>query len=123
MPTATTATAGVKFYCEMHGPNRTHNTKDYFELKQRAKCAKADANRGVVDKVSYKDLNAFVNAKVSAALSEAKKNQKKKEAKKVDDSSDEESNHKLNVLAAASDDDSDSNTSCVPSKGSDSNNK
>eukprot|EP00957_Ditylum_brightwellii_P123636 9425786-Ditylum_brightwellii.AAC.1 len=28
-PTATaTTTTGVKFYCEMHRPNRTHNTKD-----------------------------------------------------------------------------------------------
>eukprot|EP00957_Ditylum_brightwellii_P183513 13978891-Ditylum_brightwellii.AAC.1 len=62
----------------MHGPNKTHNTKDSFELKQRAKHAKADANRGGADKVSYKDLNTFVNAKVTAALSKAKKNQKKK---------------------------------------------
>eukprot|EP00957_Ditylum_brightwellii_P152176 11585759-Ditylum_brightwellii.AAC.1 len=29
MSTATTTTiAGVKLYCKMHGPNRTHNTKD-----------------------------------------------------------------------------------------------
>eukprot|EP00957_Ditylum_brightwellii_P157091 11955794-Ditylum_brightwellii.AAC.1 len=103
----------------MHGPNRTHNTKDCFESKQRAKHAEADANRGRADKVSYKDLNAFVNAKVTAALSKAKKNQKKKEAK----SSDEESNHKVNVLAAASNDDSDSDASCVPSKDSNINDK
>eukprot|EP00957_Ditylum_brightwellii_P091116 6936673-Ditylum_brightwellii.AAC.1 len=46
-PTATTTTtAGVKFCCKMHRPNRTHNTKDCFELKQCAKRAKADANRG-----------------------------------------------------------------------------
>eukprot|EP00957_Ditylum_brightwellii_P149416 11379480-Ditylum_brightwellii.AAC.1 len=64
MPTTTTAiTTGVKFYCKMYGPNRTHNTKDCFELKQRAKRAKAAANCGKADKVSYKDLNTFVNAK------------------------------------------------------------
>eukprot|EP00957_Ditylum_brightwellii_P180920 13783733-Ditylum_brightwellii.AAC.1 len=83
MPTATTTTtAGVKFYCKMHRLNRTHNAKDCFELKQRTKRAKADANCGGADKVSYKDLNAFVNAKVTAVLKKAKKNQKKKEAKK-----------------------------------------
>eukprot|EP00957_Ditylum_brightwellii_P159511 12142183-Ditylum_brightwellii.AAC.1 len=98
----------------MHRPNRTHSTKDCFELKQRAKRAKADTNRGGVDKVTYKDLNIFVNAKVTAALNKAKKNQKKK-------SSDEESNHKVNTLAAASDDDSDSNASCVHSNESGSN--
>eukprot|EP00957_Ditylum_brightwellii_P135589 10338529-Ditylum_brightwellii.AAC.1 len=65
----------------MHGPNRTHNSKDYFKLKQRAKRAKTDTNRGGADKVTYKDLNAFVNAKVTAALNKAKKNQKKKEKK------------------------------------------
>eukprot|EP00957_Ditylum_brightwellii_P062015 4706683-Ditylum_brightwellii.AAC.1 len=118
----------------MHGPNRTHNTKDCFELKQQAKRANADANCGGADKVSYKDLNAFVNTKVTAALNKAKK--KKQEAKKVtinafdnfcslkvDDSSNEESDHKVNALAAASDNDSDSNASRVPSKDSDSNNK
>eukprot|EP00957_Ditylum_brightwellii_P116121 8857933-Ditylum_brightwellii.AAC.1 len=63
----------------MHGPNRTHNTKDSFELKQRTKRAKADTNRGGADKVTYKDLNTFVNTKITAALNKAKKNQKKKE--------------------------------------------
>eukprot|EP00957_Ditylum_brightwellii_P148465 11303201-Ditylum_brightwellii.AAC.1 len=63
----------------MHGPNRTHSTKDCFELKQRSKHAKADTNRGRADKVTYKDLNAFINATVTAALNKAKKNQKKKE--------------------------------------------
>eukprot|EP00957_Ditylum_brightwellii_P200607 15293055-Ditylum_brightwellii.AAC.1 len=66
----------------MHGPNRTHSTKDSFDLKQRAKCAKANTSHDEADKVTYKDLNAFVNAKVTAALNKAKKNQKKKEAKK-----------------------------------------
>eukprot|EP00957_Ditylum_brightwellii_P185247 14106374-Ditylum_brightwellii.AAC.1 len=65
----------------MHGPNRTHNTKDCFELKQRAKRAKADVHRDRTDKVSYKDLNAFVNTKVTAALNKAKKKQKKQEAR------------------------------------------
>eukprot|EP00957_Ditylum_brightwellii_P074766 5682119-Ditylum_brightwellii.AAC.1 len=65
----------------MHGPNKTHNTKDCFKLKRRAKRTKADTNRGGADKVTYKDLNAFVNAKVTAALNKTKKNQKKKEKK------------------------------------------
>eukprot|EP00957_Ditylum_brightwellii_P126994 9681998-Ditylum_brightwellii.AAC.1 len=65
----------------MHGPNRTHNTKDCFELKRRTKRAKADTTCGGADKVTYKDLNTFVNAKVSTALNKAKKNQKKKEKK------------------------------------------
>eukprot|EP00957_Ditylum_brightwellii_P016583 1246295-Ditylum_brightwellii.AAC.1 len=64
----------------MHGPNRTHNTKDCFELKERAKRAKADTTCGGADKVTYNDLNAFVNAKVTAALNKAK-NKKKKEKK------------------------------------------
>eukprot|EP00957_Ditylum_brightwellii_P195128 14868011-Ditylum_brightwellii.AAC.1 len=33
-PTATTTTtAGLKYYCKMHRRNRTHNTKDCFQLK------------------------------------------------------------------------------------------
>eukprot|EP00957_Ditylum_brightwellii_P137385 10474474-Ditylum_brightwellii.AAC.1 len=119
----------------MHGPNRTYITKDCFELKQRAKRAKPNTNRGGADKVSYKDLNAFVTAKVTAALNKTKKNQKKKEKKitinafdnfrnlEVDDSSNEESNHEENALAAASNDDSDSDASCVPSNDSGSNSK
>eukprot|EP00957_Ditylum_brightwellii_P202809 15331886-Ditylum_brightwellii.AAC.1 len=65
----------------MHEPNRTHSSKDCFELKQCAKCSKADMNCGRLDKVTCKDLNAFVNAKVTTALNKAKKNQKKKEEK------------------------------------------
>eukprot|EP00957_Ditylum_brightwellii_P132664 10116238-Ditylum_brightwellii.AAC.1 len=65
----------------MHGPNRTHSTKDCFELKSRAKRAKAGTTHGRADKVTCKDLNTFVNAKVTAALNKAKKNQKKKEKK------------------------------------------
>eukprot|EP00957_Ditylum_brightwellii_P071724 5452017-Ditylum_brightwellii.AAC.2 len=91
-------------------------------------------SRDEADKVSYKDLNAFVNAKVNAALNKAKKNQKKG-SKKVTinafdkfrnlkvDSNNEESNHEVNALAAASNDDSNSNTSHVPSKDSNSDNE
>eukprot|EP00957_Ditylum_brightwellii_P117643 8973461-Ditylum_brightwellii.AAC.1 len=67
----------------MHGRNRTHNTGDCFELKWRTKRAKANTSCDKADKVTYKDLNAFVNAKVTTSLNKAKKNQKKKEAKKV----------------------------------------
>eukprot|EP00957_Ditylum_brightwellii_P207327 15352486-Ditylum_brightwellii.AAC.1 len=93
----------------------------------------ADTNCGGADKLTYKDLNTFVNAKVTAALNKAKKNQKKKEKKvtinafdnfrnlKVDDSSDEESNHEVNALASASDKDSDSGASRVDSNESRSN--
>eukprot|EP00957_Ditylum_brightwellii_P125723 9583683-Ditylum_brightwellii.AAC.1 len=78
----TTSPVGQKlFYCEMHGRNRTHNTKDCFELKRRAKRAKANTSWNKLDKVTYKDLNLSINAKVTAALNKAKKNQKKKEAK------------------------------------------
>eukprot|EP00957_Ditylum_brightwellii_P208004 15355479-Ditylum_brightwellii.AAC.1 len=116
----------------MHGPIRTHNTKDCFELKRRAKRTKADTTRCGVDKVTYKDLNAFVNAKVTTALNKAKKNQKKKEKKvtinafdnfhnlKVDDSSKEESDHEVNALADASDNDSNNGASCVESNKSNS---
>eukprot|EP00957_Ditylum_brightwellii_P136195 10386839-Ditylum_brightwellii.AAC.1 len=110
----------------MHGPNRTHHTKDCFELKRRAKRAKPDTTCDGAEKVSYKDLNAFVNAKVTVALNKAK-NQKKKEKKvtindfdnfcnlKVEDSSEEESDHDVNALANAASDDSDSSASRVES--------
>eukprot|EP00957_Ditylum_brightwellii_P139417 10624938-Ditylum_brightwellii.AAC.1 len=110
--TPTTSPAGMKFYCEMHRPNRTHNTKDCFELNQRAKRAKANSSCVKTDKAAYKDLNTFVNTKVTKVLKKAKKEQKEKR-QKVDSSSDEESNHKVNALAAASDDDSDSDDSRV----------
>eukprot|EP00957_Ditylum_brightwellii_P036130 2737418-Ditylum_brightwellii.AAC.1 len=81
--TPTTSPAGQKlFYCKMQGRNRTHNTRDCFELKQHAKRAKANTSRNKAEKVTHKDLNTFVNNKVTAALNKAKKNQKKKEAKK-----------------------------------------
>eukprot|EP00957_Ditylum_brightwellii_P132621 10113544-Ditylum_brightwellii.AAC.1 len=81
----------------MQRPNRTHNMKDCFELKQRAKYAKADGNCGGADKVSYKDPNAFVNTKATTASNKAKKNQKKRKK--------EESDHEVSALAAASDHD------------------
>eukprot|EP00957_Ditylum_brightwellii_P182719 13917603-Ditylum_brightwellii.AAC.1 len=87
------------------------------------------------DKVTYKDLNAFVNTKVTAALKKAKSQNKNKEAKKVTidtfdkfctlkvDSSDKESDPKVNTLAAAATNDSDSDASCLSSKDSKSNDK
>eukprot|EP00957_Ditylum_brightwellii_P014416 1085250-Ditylum_brightwellii.AAC.1 len=84
--TTSTKPAGKrKFYCDVHGRNRTHNTEDCFELKQHAKHAKLNTTRNKADKASYKDLNAFVNAKVTANFNKAKKNlktqRKEKEAK------------------------------------------
>eukprot|EP00957_Ditylum_brightwellii_P208309 15356769-Ditylum_brightwellii.AAC.1 len=82
-------------------------------------------SRDKADKVTYKDLNVFVNAKVTAALNKAKKNQKKKEAKKVTintfdkfcnlkvNSSNEESNPEVNTFAAIFDNDSNSDASRV----------
>eukprot|EP00957_Ditylum_brightwellii_P097046 7390134-Ditylum_brightwellii.AAC.1 len=66
----------------MHGPNRTHNTKDCFELNRYAKRAKANLSHFKKGKVAYKDLNAFVNAKVTEALKKDKKEQKEKRTKK-----------------------------------------
>eukprot|EP00957_Ditylum_brightwellii_P155096 11806017-Ditylum_brightwellii.AAC.1 len=71
-----------KFYFDMHARNKTHYTEDCFELKRCAKCAKPDKTQKDADKVTYKDLNAFVNAKVTAALNKAKKNLKKTEERK-----------------------------------------
>eukprot|EP00957_Ditylum_brightwellii_P014300 1076623-Ditylum_brightwellii.AAC.1 len=70
-----------KFYCDMHGRNKTHDIEDCFELKRCAKRVKQGETRTEADKVTYKDLNTFVNAKVSTALKKAKKNlnQQKKE--------------------------------------------
>eukprot|EP00957_Ditylum_brightwellii_P054331 4116345-Ditylum_brightwellii.AAC.1 len=63
-----------KFYCNMHGCNRTYYTEGCFELKQHEKCAKPNTSQKKADKISYKDLNAFVNAKATAAFNKAKKN-------------------------------------------------
>eukprot|EP00957_Ditylum_brightwellii_P134397 10245798-Ditylum_brightwellii.AAC.1 len=62
-----------KVYYSMHGCNKTHNTEDCFELKRRAKRSKPDDMQNEADKVTYKDLNAFVNAKVTAAFNKLRK--------------------------------------------------
>eukprot|EP00957_Ditylum_brightwellii_P207593 15353650-Ditylum_brightwellii.AAC.1 len=61
----------------MHGRNKTHDTKDCFELKQQAKRAKTNTTQNEADKVTYKDLNTFIIAKVTAAFNKDKKNLKK----------------------------------------------
>eukprot|EP00957_Ditylum_brightwellii_P203270 15333948-Ditylum_brightwellii.AAC.1 len=82
--TTTTPSVGTTmFQCKMHGPNRTHDTKDCYELNQRNKRAKLNTSHNGADKVTYKDLNAFINAKVTAALKKAKSNNRKKGAKKL----------------------------------------
>eukprot|EP00957_Ditylum_brightwellii_P124245 9470923-Ditylum_brightwellii.AAC.1 len=69
----------------MYGYNKTHNTEDCFELKWHVKHAKPDTTWKDTDKVTYKDLNAFVNAKVTAAFNKDKKNLKKqKKGKEVE---------------------------------------
>ena len=65
----------------MHGRNNNHNTDDCFELNQRKKHAKSDTSWSRKDKLSYKDLNAFVNAKVTAALNKAKTKRKERKEK------------------------------------------
>eukprot|EP00957_Ditylum_brightwellii_P201799 15327296-Ditylum_brightwellii.AAC.1 len=83
----------------------THDTKDCYELKQRAKRVKANPNQAKKGKIAYRELNAFVNAKVTAALKKAQKERIEKKTKKVTinafdqfcslkvDSESEESNH------------------------------
>eukprot|EP00957_Ditylum_brightwellii_P188985 14386849-Ditylum_brightwellii.AAC.1 len=80
--------------------------------------------------MAYKDLNAFINTKLTASLKKAKKEQKEKRAKKTAisafdkfcslkvDSSSKKNDHEVNALATASNNDSDSNDSCVPSEDS-----
>eukprot|EP00957_Ditylum_brightwellii_P169361 12890381-Ditylum_brightwellii.AAC.1 len=80
MPTSS-AGKKKKFYCEMHRWNNTHYTDDCFELNQRKKRAKSSTSHHNKDKVSYRDLNTFVNAKVTAALNKAKKKQKERKDK------------------------------------------
>eukprot|EP00957_Ditylum_brightwellii_P200883 15312995-Ditylum_brightwellii.AAC.1 len=50
-----------KLYCDIHRCNKTHNTEDCFELKQRTKCTKPDKTRKDADKKQEKqvELNAF----------------------------------------------------------------
>eukprot|EP00957_Ditylum_brightwellii_P168550 12829437-Ditylum_brightwellii.AAC.2 len=86
------------------------------------------------DKVTYKDLNAFVNAKVTATFNKAKQNlkkQKKEKGVKLNafdkfcslnvDSSDEED--KPNKHAPVDVDNGNSSASCLLSDNSDSNDK
>eukprot|EP00957_Ditylum_brightwellii_P118645 9049789-Ditylum_brightwellii.AAC.1 len=108
----------------MHRHNMTHNTADRFELKWCTKRTKLDETLKDVDKVTYKDLNAFVNTKVTAAFNKAKKNLKKqKKEKEVElntfdkfcslhvESSNEED--KLNKHAPTNVDNDDSSASCL----------
>eukprot|EP00957_Ditylum_brightwellii_P193492 14734346-Ditylum_brightwellii.AAC.1 len=94
----------------MHGRNNTHDMDDCFELNRCKKRAKSDTSQSGKDKVSYKDLNIFVNAKVTASLNKAKKKQKKEK-----ESSDEEGKLKESAPAADSDSNSNSNSeaSCL----------
>eukprot|EP00957_Ditylum_brightwellii_P114885 8761132-Ditylum_brightwellii.AAC.1 len=78
----TTSSAERKFYCELYGHNMTHDMKDCYEMKRRAKRAKANPNQAEKGKIAYKDLNAFVNAKVTAALKKAQKKWIEKKTKK-----------------------------------------
>eukprot|EP00957_Ditylum_brightwellii_P206710 15349599-Ditylum_brightwellii.AAC.1 len=39
-----------KFYCDMHGHNRTHNTEDCFEPNWCMKHTKSNTSRNKVDK-------------------------------------------------------------------------
>eukprot|EP00957_Ditylum_brightwellii_P033122 2511003-Ditylum_brightwellii.AAC.1 len=40
--TLTKPTVKKKFYCNMHGSNKTHDTKYCFKLTRHAKCTKTD---------------------------------------------------------------------------------
>eukprot|EP00957_Ditylum_brightwellii_P074795 5684257-Ditylum_brightwellii.AAC.1 len=64
LTTPTAPTKDLKFYCKMHKDNRTHNMKDCFKLNRCAKRAKSNPS-SEKGHVVYKDLNAFVNAKVT----------------------------------------------------------
>eukprot|EP00957_Ditylum_brightwellii_P029630 2239088-Ditylum_brightwellii.AAC.1 len=71
--TAGESKAKKKFYCNMHGHNKTHNTEVCFELKGYVKHAKLDEIRKDADKVTCKDLSAFINAKVTTASKRQRK--------------------------------------------------
>eukprot|EP00957_Ditylum_brightwellii_P087955 6698130-Ditylum_brightwellii.AAC.1 len=43
--TSITSSDERKFYCELHGRNMTHHMKDCFEMKRRAKQAKANLEK------------------------------------------------------------------------------
>eukprot|EP00957_Ditylum_brightwellii_P055581 4211930-Ditylum_brightwellii.AAC.1 len=112
----------------MHRPNRTHNTKDCFELKWRTTRVKASTSRAKTDKAAYKDLNTFVNGKVTKALKSQERLEKDREKITINafdkfcslnvDSSDEERYPEVNALAATNNNDSDSTASHVPSEDS-----
>eukprot|EP00957_Ditylum_brightwellii_P077557 5893527-Ditylum_brightwellii.AAC.1 len=113
----------------MHRRNNTHDTDDCFELNQHKKCANSDTSRSGKDKVSYKDLNTFVNTKVTATLNKAKKNKKKEKEVEINsfnkfrslnvESSDKKGELKESALAV--DDNSDSKASHLLSNESNSN--
>eukprot|EP00957_Ditylum_brightwellii_P180699 13765422-Ditylum_brightwellii.AAC.1 len=116
----------------MHGWNNTHETDDCFELNQRKKHGKLNMSQSGKDKVSYKDLNAFVNAKVMAALNKAKKKHKERKDKEVKinafnqfhslnvESSDKEGKFKEEDTTADGNSSSESEASCLLSNTSDS---
>eukprot|EP00957_Ditylum_brightwellii_P193627 14744519-Ditylum_brightwellii.AAC.1 len=52
-------------------------------MKRCAKRAKANPNQAEKGKIAYKDLNAFVNAKVTVALKKSQKERIEKKTKKV----------------------------------------
>eukprot|EP00957_Ditylum_brightwellii_P008055 611052-Ditylum_brightwellii.AAC.1 len=54
---------------------KTAGKRKAKDPQYRAKCAKANTSHNKVDKVNYKDLNAFVNAKITTALKKAEKSQ------------------------------------------------
>eukprot|EP00957_Ditylum_brightwellii_P197656 15058227-Ditylum_brightwellii.AAC.1 len=97
----------------MHRWNNTHNMDNCFELNRHKKRSKLETSRSGKDKVSYMDLNAFVNAKVTAALNKAKKKQKKEKEVEINaftkfcslnvESSNEEGELKASATAADSD--------------------
>eukprot|EP00957_Ditylum_brightwellii_P121388 9257487-Ditylum_brightwellii.AAC.1 len=66
----------------MHGRNKTHNTDDCYERKWHVKRTKQGKTHKDADKVTYKDLNTFVNTKVTSDLKKAKKNIKKQKKEK-----------------------------------------
>eukprot|EP00957_Ditylum_brightwellii_P133788 10201273-Ditylum_brightwellii.AAC.1 len=78
----TKPTGEKKFHCDLYGRNKTHNTKDCYKLKLHTKHTKQGKACKDMDKVTYKDLNTFINAKVTAAFKKAKKNFKKEKKDK-----------------------------------------
>eukprot|EP00957_Ditylum_brightwellii_P087079 6627903-Ditylum_brightwellii.AAC.1 len=119
----------------MHGWNHTHGTDDCFKLNRRKKRRKLNMSQNGKDKVSYKDLNAFINAKATAALNKAKKKRKERKDKEVKintfnqfrslnvESSDKEGKLKEKATTAdsdSSDSDSESEASRLLSDASDS---